>query len=139
MGRSWSTSAVTSITCGSALNIRQLRLPRRSRSAAKAGQSRFAATARRATLQSPIAIATATFSPAQLSYKEQLELDGLPGRIAGLEREQAQLREEAAAPAFYKSPAARIAEVLARIESVAHDLEALLARWVELEDIRKVR
>jgi ABC transport system ATP-binding/permease protein len=77
--------------------------------------------------------------PRKLSYKEQLELDALPGRIAALEEEQARLRDEAAAPEFYKSPAERIASVLARTESVARDLEALLARWVELEEIRKVR
>jgi ATP-binding cassette subfamily F protein uup len=77
--------------------------------------------------------------PRKLSYKEQLELDGLPGRIAALEDEQTQLRADAAAPEFYKSPAGRIASVLARIERVGHELEALLARWVELEDIQKVR
>ena len=77
--------------------------------------------------------------PRKLSYKEQLELDALPARIAALEEEQARLREDAAAPEFYKSPAGRIASVLARIETVGHDVEALLARWVELEEIRKVR
>ena len=77
--------------------------------------------------------------PRKLSYKEQLELDALPGRIAELEEEQTRLREEAASPEFYKSPAGRIASVLARIESAGHDVEALLARWVELEEIGKVR
>ncbi len=74
--------------------------------------------------------------PRKLSYKEQLELEGLPARIAALEEEQSQLRAEAAAPEFYKSPSSRIATVLARIETVGHELEAVLARWVELEDLR---
>jgi len=75
----------------------------------------------------------------KLSYKEQLELDALPGRIAALEAEQARLRAEAASPAFYKSPGGQIASVLARIEGAGRDLEALLARWVELDEIQKVR
>ena len=76
--------------------------------------------------------------PRKLSYKEQLELEGLPGRIAALEAEQAQLRDETASPEFYKAPAARIASALARLEEVARELEAVLARWVELEDLRNV-
>jgi ABC transport system ATP-binding/permease protein len=72
----------------------------------------------------------------KLSFKEQRELDGLPGRIAAFEAEQAQLREEAASPEFYKSPADRIRSVLARLESVQHDLDKVLERWVELDGLR---
>jgi ATP-binding cassette subfamily F protein uup len=75
----------------------------------------------------------------KLSYKQQLELDALPERIAALEREQAALRDEAASPEFYKSPASQIQTVLARIDSVARDLEAALARWVELEELQKIK
>jgi ATP-binding cassette subfamily F protein uup len=75
----------------------------------------------------------------KLSYKQQLELDALPERIAALEREQAALRDESASPEFYKSPAGQIQTVLARIDSVARDLEAALARWVELEELQKIK
>src|SRR5260221_1753835 len=75
----------------------------------------------------------------KLSYKEQLELDALPGRIAALEAEQARLRAGAASPAFYKSPRGQIAPVPPRIGGAGRDLEALLARWVELDEIQKVR
>jgi ATP-binding cassette subfamily F protein uup len=72
----------------------------------------------------------------KLSYKEQRELDGLPERIAALEDEQARLREEAASPAFYKSPPDRIKAVLARIDSVQQDLDTVLERWVELDALK---
>ena len=72
----------------------------------------------------------------KLSFKEKREIEELPGRIAALEAEQAALKDEAAAPQFYKSPADRIKTVLARIESVQADLDRTLERWVEL-DARK--
>ena len=46
--------------------------------------------------------------PRKLTFKEQHELDGLPERIAALEKEQSALRDEMASPAFYKSPKDRI-------------------------------
>jgi ATP-binding cassette subfamily F protein uup len=73
--------------------------------------------------------------PRKLSYKEQLELDGLPARIAALEGEQAVLRDEATSPEFYKSPKERITAVLARIETAQDELDAALERWVELDAI----
>ena len=53
-----------------------------------------------------------------------------------LEDEQARLREEAASPAFYKSPPDRIKAVLARIDSVQQDLDTVLERWVELDALK---
>jgi ATP-binding cassette subfamily F protein uup len=73
--------------------------------------------------------------PRRLSYKEQRELDALPERIAALETEQARLKDESASPEFYKSPATHINAVLARIDAVHAELDAALARWVELEAI----
>ena len=59
----------------------------------------------------------------------------MPERIAALEQEQIQLRDEAAAPEFYKSPKDRITTVLARIDAVQKELDAVLERWVELDAI----
>jgi ATP-binding cassette subfamily F protein uup len=73
--------------------------------------------------------------PRRLTYKEQRELDALPERIGALEAEQATLKEETASPEFYKSSAARIHSVLARLDAVHVELDAALARWVELEAI----
>jgi ATP-binding cassette subfamily F protein uup len=75
--------------------------------------------------------------PRKLSYKEQVELDGLPVRIAALEKEQAQLRDEVASPEFYKSPKDRITFVLARMDDVQKELDAVLERWVELDALRQ--
>jgi ATP-binding cassette subfamily F protein uup len=72
----------------------------------------------------------------KLSHKEKRELDALPERIAALEAEQAQLREEAASAEFYKSPADRIKMVLARLDSVQEDLDTVLERWVELDGLK---
>ena len=76
--------------------------------------------------------------PRKRSYKEQLELDGLPERIAALETEQSQLRDEAASPTFYKSPKDRITFVLARIDAVQKELDVTLERWVELDTVGRL-
>jgi ATP-binding cassette subfamily F protein uup len=68
-----------------------------------------------------------------LSYKEQRELEALPGRIAALEGEQERLKEEVASAEFYKSSADHIHDVLARIDAVDAELHAALERWMELE------
>jgi ATP-binding cassette subfamily F protein uup len=73
--------------------------------------------------------------PRRLSYNEQRELEALPDRIGALEEEQARLKEEAASTEFYKSPADHIHAVLARIDAVHAELDAALARWVELDAI----
>ena len=59
----------------------------------------------------------------------------MPSRIEALEDEQQRLQAEAAAPEFYKSPAAHIQSVLARIDAIHAELEQALARWVELEEV----
>jgi ABC transport system ATP-binding/permease protein len=71
--------------------------------------------------------------PRKLSFKEQRELEALPARIAGLEDEQRRLKEESAAPEFYRERADHIKAVLARIDVVQAELDAALERWVELE------
>ena len=75
-------------------------------------------------------------SPAtrKLTYNEQRELEALPLRIAALEAEQQTLTAELESAEFYKSGADRIHAVMGRIEELAREHEALLARWIELED-----
>jgi ABC transport system ATP-binding/permease protein len=70
----------------------------------------------------------------KLSYNEVRELERLPGHIHALESELAKLRDEAAGPEFYKAPADRIREVLARIEAAGDELDAAMMRWVTLEE-----
>jgi ABC transport system ATP-binding/permease protein len=70
----------------------------------------------------------------KLSYNERRELDALPSRIEALENEHAALKAEIESADFYKSGPDRIHEVMARVDGAAGELEALLARWVELEE-----
>jgi ATP-binding cassette subfamily F protein uup len=70
----------------------------------------------------------------KLSYKEQRELEALPERIAALEQEQNALRRETESPEFYRESAGRISHVLARLEAIGPELEAAVARWMELEE-----
>jgi ATP-binding cassette subfamily F protein uup len=69
----------------------------------------------------------------KLSYRERLELEGLPARIDALERERAQLDATIAGPDFYKEPASAINAALARAEAVRVELDALYRRWDDLD------
>ncbi len=73
----------------------------------------------------------------KLTFKEKRELEALPPRIQALESEQSRLQVEAASPDFYKQPADRIRDVLARVEAIGPELEAVLARWMALEEKRQ--
>jgi ATP-binding cassette subfamily F protein uup len=70
----------------------------------------------------------------KLSYKEQRELEGLPGRIEALEAEQQALRAEAESAEFYRASPERIQAVLARLAAVAAELEDAIARWMVLDE-----
>jgi ATP-binding cassette subfamily F protein uup len=70
----------------------------------------------------------------KLSFKEQREFDALPARIEALEAEQQRLRHESESADFYKERADHIRTVLARIDQISHELEGLLARWLEFDE-----
>ncbi len=69
----------------------------------------------------------------KLSYKEQRELDALPGQIEALETRQAELTAQTADPAFYEQPQAVVAEALNALAAVQAELEAAFERWSLLE------
>jgi ATP-binding cassette subfamily F protein uup len=69
----------------------------------------------------------------KLSYKERIEYDALPGRIAALEAEDVQVQAAIASPDFYKEGAAAIKATLARVETLKSELQAAYARWDELD------
>ena len=75
----------------------------------------------------------------KLSFKEQRELEALPGAIEALEAEQAALTAEVSAPDFYKRPAAEIHQTMARLEALPGEIEAALKRWDELDSVASVR
>ncbi|MBK1691954.1 ATP-binding cassette domain-containing protein [Ectothiorhodospira mobilis] len=72
--------------------------------------------------------------PAQkLSYKDQRELEALPGRIEALETELAALQQTLGDPAFYQRPREEIAATQAAMEEKERALAEAYARWEALE------
>ncbi|MGY0201672.1 ATP-binding cassette domain-containing protein [Leptothrix sp. BB-3] len=80
----------------------------------------------------PVAAPATVVARRKLSYKEQRELDELPGRIAALEAEQKDLSEQLAGSALYTEAPQRVAEVHARHAQIDDELMALLERWEAL-------
>jgi ATP-binding cassette subfamily F protein uup len=80
--------------------------------------------------------ARAAPKPRKLGYREQRELDGLPGRIEALEAEIAALEAEIAAPAFYAQPWERTQPALDALAAKQAEHDRLAERWLELEDLQ---
>ena len=81
-----------------------------------------------------VAPAAPVAAPARkLSYKEQRELEALPGRIETLDAELAALTAQIQAPAFYRQPAEAVAAANSRMAALQSELEQAYARWNELE------
>jgi ABC transport system ATP-binding/permease protein len=72
----------------------------------------------------------------KLTYKENLELEALPGRIETLEADIAALHEQMNDPAFYSNDHTVVAAAAARLEVLEAELDSLLTRWDELEELR---
>jgi ATP-binding cassette subfamily F protein uup len=86
--------------------------------------------------EEPVKKGSAAPKTRQLSAKEQKELDGLPGRIEALEREQAELAGTLADPIFYKRDPDAFAKARGRLEEIDHMHAESFARWEELEERR---
>ncbi len=82
------------------------------------------------------AVAPAKVRPARkLSYKEQRELDALPGRIEVLDAEQASLQSRTADPAFYQQGDDKVmTETVARLQAIEIELAEVYSRWEILEE-----
>ncbi len=69
----------------------------------------------------------------KMSYKDKLELEQLPDRIAELEAEQETLQQQMAAPGFYQQQdGTAISRVTERLEELTSELERAYERWEEL-------
>jgi ATP-binding cassette subfamily F protein uup len=80
-----------------------------------------------------VAAAPAPVSRARkLSYKEQRELDELPGLIDALEAEQRELSDLLAKPELYATEPKRAAEAQVRYAQIDDELTVALERWEEL-------
>ena len=71
----------------------------------------------------------------KISFKEQREIEALPGQIERLESEQQNLYARLADPVLYKEGGAGVVQAKARLEMIAQELPQLYARWEELEEI----
>jgi ATP-binding cassette subfamily F protein uup len=67
------------------------------------------------------------------SWKEQKELDGLPGKIAGLESEQLELSKRLEDASIYQSDPAAAQKAADRLVAIDDELIVLLERWETLE------
>ena len=71
--------------------------------------------------------------PVKLSFKETQEVEGLPERIAALEREQGELGRRLADPQLYRRDAEEVRRVKARYAEIEEALMHALERWTQLE------
>ena len=73
--------------------------------------------------------------PRKLTYKEQRELDALPGKIEALEAEQSELHSRMGDADFYRQGSDKITATMNRMEVVKLELESYYVRWQELESL----
>ncbi len=73
----------------------------------------------------------------KLSYKYKLELERLPAAIEKLETRLTELAKQAEGPAFYDRPYAEVETHLQCIAETQRELDWLMMRWVELEEMSK--
>jgi len=71
--------------------------------------------------------------PRKRTFKEKQELEVIEPAILAAEREATALEETLQSSAFYATRAAEAPELIARLEATRRRIEALYARWQELE------
>ena len=74
-----------------------------------------------------------TSKPKKLSYKDQRELDQLPGRIEALETELGEIQAGLGDPDLYRASPGKVGELSARMQQVEQDLAEAYRRWEALE------
>lgn len=96
----------------------------------KAGKGNKADTSKTAAVS---ATSKPEASKKKLSYKDQRELDLLPGKIEQLEAEQQTLQQQLADPAMYRERAAEAAALSSRLATLDAELQQAYARWEALD------
>ena len=69
----------------------------------------------------------------KLSYRDQRELDALPGQIEAAEARMAELSSRMSDPAFYSQDAEKAADAGRELAQLQEALDALYARWEALD------
>jgi len=75
--------------------------------------------------------------PTKLSYRDQRELESLPGEIATLEAGVSELQARISAPDFYAAPYEETRPVLDALEEKIAALDSATERWLELEEMKE--
>ena len=88
-----------------------------------------AASAKVSPAPTPAAPAAPASKARKLSYKEQRELEALPGRIAALEAEQAKINSQLADGTLYASDNAKALQLAQRNAAIDGELLQALERW----------
>jgi ATP-binding cassette subfamily F protein uup len=76
----------------------------------------------------------ATTKKVKLSYKDQRELDSLPGLIEELEQRQTKLEKAVSSGNFYQGEHAVVQQVLDELAQVQMKMEKIFERWAALEE-----
>ncbi|MEN6441215.1 MAG: ATP-binding cassette domain-containing protein [Syntrophobacter sp.] len=71
--------------------------------------------------------------PKNISFKEQRELESLPGRIEELEEELEKLYQLLSDPSLYQQSGSEVPKVKARLEDLKQEITEAYRRWDELE------
>ncbi len=82
-------------------------------------------------------VPTAAKVATKLSYKENRELEGLPGAIETLNREITTLQSVLDDQGLYAKDRARFDKTAKRLDEARAELEAAEDRWLELEELRQ--
>jgi ATP-binding cassette subfamily F protein uup len=72
----------------------------------------------------------------RLSFKENRELEELPGRIEQLEQEQAEINVTLANPDIYRDSPDQVKTLQARLDELSSAIDTAMGRWEELESKR---
>jgi len=70
----------------------------------------------------------------KLSYKDQRELDALPGLIESLENDQEQIQQIMADAGFYQQSVEEQQKTTSRLSGIIKELESAYQRWEELDE-----
>ena len=73
--------------------------------------------------------------PRRLTFKENKELEDLPGRIEELETEQSDIHAQLADPALYQEGGGKVTALKSRLTAVEDELAVGYARWEELDSV----
>ncbi len=77
----------------------------------------------------------AVTGPRKRTFKEQRELEALPGRIESLEAEKQDLFSALSDPELYKTAGQDVARLQSRLDEVEDELEKAYTRWELLENL----